>query len=98
MFLEPGAAKSEWEEAVCRWNNVLDHIIEGFEAYNRMGGGYDDELGPYSMLCPHYVSKKDWKKISRGRKNQVSRLQQRDRDIFLVGMALFVAYFDELWD
>jgi len=83
--------------AEIKWNGILDKMILGFEAYNRMEEGlYEDELGPY----PDF----DWDKINDpdpvrdNRYRETIKLTARDQAIFEEGAELFIKHFGSLWD
>ncbi len=83
-----------------RWNSILDRMIAGFEAGQRMSEGlYRPELGPeLPWRRPAGVSADSWRKIEEDRDKAISKLSQRDQELFKEGMALFVEHYRSLWD
>lgn len=89
------------QRAEARWDATLDKMIAGFKAWQRIGDSlYEDELGPYpecpcaKFLCncePHNT-------IIRDRLKKTAVLEERDRQTFRAGMALFTDHFGSLWD
>ena len=84
-----------------KWDSILQTIIDGFVAYNRVSDGlYEEELGPYPMpegddfLTD--INRPSAEKQARFAR--VRELEARDMQKFKEGMALFVEHFQSLWD
>lgn len=81
------------------WDEILDKIIAGFEANQRMKDHlYEEELGPYPMYRPDGVSRDAWKKIEDDHFRKSQELAKRDEAIFNEGIKLFGEYYNDLWD
>ena len=85
-----GITSTAVDQAKIKWDNILDHMILGFRAYNRLQEGlYEEELGEY-ILGDNIE----------GRLQAVNRvaLENRDQKLFKDGIALFAEHFGSLWD
>jgi hypothetical protein len=88
-----------WEIATKRWNDILDKMIAGFEANQRMKDMiYEDELGAYPLHRPVGVSRDAWEKIGEDHFTKSRLLAERDQKIFEEGIKLFAEYYNDLWD
>ena len=78
------------EAASARWDETMDKMIAGFDAFNRMDDGlYEEELGPYPLnRSPE----------SKARFIASEKLRERDEATWKEGAALFVEHFGSLWD
>lgn len=88
-----------WPIAEARWDDIMNKMIAGFEAWERMEDGlYEKELGEYPLDRPKDVSKEAWKakRDERFKKSEV--LRAHDQKIHDEGMALFIKHFSSLWD
>ena len=88
------------ERASRKWDIIMDKMIAGFEAKNRVDDGlYEKELGPYPSE-PDVLIKinEPWSKEKEERFNKSEELRKRDEDTFKEGAALFIEYFHNLWD
>jgi len=91
--------ESASEEAARRWDTVLDAMIAGFEAWQRIKDGlYEPELGPYEVRRPPDLSRDDWRARKDNRFAQMQALVERDMKTFEHGMSLFGKHFGNLWD
>jgi hypothetical protein len=82
-----------------QWDEVLDKMIAGFEAHQRIQDGlYEKEIGPYPMHRPAYVSPEDWCEHKDDHLKKSLALMDRDQKIQDEGLALFAKYFNCLWD
>jgi hypothetical protein len=85
--------------AVARWDEIMDKMIAGFEANNRLGDGlYEKEVGPYPLYRPVGVSPEAWKRVKDDHFNALRALEARDQAILEEGLALFAKHFQSLWD
>lgn len=85
--------------ASARWDEIMDKMIEGFEANNRLGDClYEKELGPYPSHRPKGVSAEAWAKIKDDHFIAMRALEARDQALLEEGLALFAKYFQNLWD
>jgi len=90
---------AEFAIAAARWDAIMNKMVAGFEAWNRIQDGlYEGELGEYPMRRPDGVSREDWKKTKDDRFKASRLLEERDKEIFDEGMKLFSAHFGSLWD
>ena len=106
---EPGEATEEnnyWpgeeaeKRAIKKWEGIVDKMIMGFEAYNRMQQGlYEDELGPYPSLTGDFLDRLNNPTEEEKERFEKSReLEKRDQKIFQEGAELFIKHFQSLWD
>jgi hypothetical protein len=85
--------------ATARWDEIMEKMIAGFEANNRLGDGlYEKELGPYPCYRPAGVSPEAHGKLKDARMIAVRALEARDQAILEEGLALFAKHFQSLWD
>jgi len=76
--------KEVMEEAEGRWDAILDKMIGGFEAKNRISNIlYEEELGSYDNSKTRFL--------------KVEELIKRDKKIYDEGIALFAKHFESLW-
>ena len=83
-----------------KWDAIMDKMIEGFEAYNRVQDGlYEAELGPYP-IDPDFLENlnKPMSLEQRKRFDMSRELEKRDMALFQQGSALFIEHFGSLWD
>jgi hypothetical protein len=86
------------------WNKIIDKMIAGFEANARMDGLYESELGPYPLFKS--TDKDDifgfddpvHRRILHERYEKTIPLIERDQKLSEEGLALFVKYYNNLWD
>lgn len=77
------------KRAADKWGYILTKIIVGFEANKRMMDGlYENELGPFPIFPINIKERLELEKP----------LIERDKRLFAEGMALFVQYYNNLWD
>jgi hypothetical protein len=83
-----------------RWDEILDRMIEGWEASARiLDGLYEKELGPYPLPTRKMNrTKEEWNKLREDHYHAVCVCEARDRKIMEEGLALFVKYFHSLWN
>lgn len=82
-----------------KWSEILKTIAEGFRARQKASDGlYKDELGEYPVYRPEGMTREEWIPIKDAHTNRIEELRKRDMAIFDEGMALFVKYYDHLWD
>jgi hypothetical protein len=87
------------EIAARNWDEILDKMIGGFEASQRiLDGLYEKELGEYPLSRPAGVSRDAWEKVKDDRFAASRLLQERDEKLFEEGMALFAKHYHSLWD
>jgi hypothetical protein len=92
-------SEPEMKIAEALWDNVLDTMIAGFEASQRIKEGlYEDELGEYPMRRPTDVSKEDWKNVRHQHFLASEELRKRDQKIMEDGLQSFISNYHSLWD
>ena len=86
------------QRAADKWGYILTKIIVGFEANKRMMDGlYESELGPYPDGALDFNDPvRD--AIIKERFELEKPFIERDKQLFAEGMALFVQYYNSLWD
>jgi len=85
--------------ATAAWDAIMEKMIAGFEANNRLGDGlYEKELGPYPSRRPVGTSCEAWDKVKDDRMIAVRALEAQDQAILEEGLALFAKHFQSLWD
>jgi hypothetical protein len=85
--------------AEARWDEIMEKMIAGFEANNRMDDClYEKELGPYPSRRPNGVSQEAWHKVKDDHFVALRALEARDQAILEEGLALFAKHFQSLWD
>jgi hypothetical protein len=90
-----------YKDGMEKWKAIFNKMIDGFEAYNRLQGSpstYEKEVGweyPLSDFKGNvWVSHPDTAKWH----EEVKPFEERDKKLWKEGMALFVEYFQSLWD
>jgi hypothetical protein len=92
-------SKETFAIAEARWDAIMDKMIAGFEASQRIQEGlYEKELGPYPGRRPDGVTKAEYKKVLDDRYQAIRACEERDMKIFEEGMALFAKHYWSLWD
>lgn len=93
------SSEAGMKRAEARWNAILDTMIAGFEAAQRIQDGiYEKELGPYPLERPSYLSITEWKATITARFRKSQELTKRDEEIFKQGLENFTKYYHNLWD
>jgi len=91
--------EAAFDIAHANWDAILDKMIAGFEANNRMSDLlYEEELGSYPMERPKGVTKEEWKKVKDDHFKASQLLEERDRKIAEEGLQLFIKHYYSLWD
>lgn len=85
--------------AAARWLEVLNKMIAGFEAWQRISDGlYEPALGPYPIYRQPAEGIADFETRVRHRMHEAEALRVADQGTFNEGMALFGKHFGSLWD
>jgi hypothetical protein len=108
-----GPDKTASERAKVAWDEVLDKIVAGFEAYNRIQDSpcsYEKEIGEWphaewkfepcedkSHLHKMVHTDEEQKAIDEWMAKE-KPLLERDQKIWEEGAALFIKHFGSLWD
>lgn len=88
-----------YEIATARWDEVMNKMIAGFEAHQRLDDGvYEKELGPYPLHRPAGMNVETWKKVKDDHFVAIRALEAQDQTILEEGLALFARHFQNLWD
>lgn len=77
------------DAAAERWRTTLNQMIAAFEAFDRMLGCYEAELGPYPVGAGPVTELRVANNKAR---------YARDERIWKAGAALFIEHFGSLWD
>ena len=100
MFENPRDVSDEsWGLARAKWDGILNKMIQGFKAYQRIKDLlYEEELGPYPLWRPKDMTPGDWEVLQNDRYQKSETLEKRDRELFKQGAGLFIEHFESLWD
>lgn len=95
MGYPTGIAETE-EEALKKWENILDEIIWSFDQYNKCSVG---DLSFY-IPKPKNETEENWKNwIDNHEKKYRIRIMSKEEDERMRnGMKLFIEYYSSLWD